>query len=649
MSSSSNHSNEDTEDTLAPKGAGGLPYRIGVLLAAALAAHAIVIAYIGQYVAPEFIRAGALFACAVVVVLTTPLAGRLPTAYGLLKALAWCIDGVLIANLGYACWNFLSKIEDIEYLIAEFSVLDQAVAFIALLTLLELTRRVFGVILASVALLTLLYCLFGQDLPWIFRHSGFPLEQTVEIIWYGFQGVFGFPTGIVVLLVFIFVVFGALLEGSGAGGVMIRLALSVTGGTRGGPAHAAIIASSIFGMSSGSVTANVVGTGAVTIPLIKRRGFSGAFAGAVEAAASTGGQLMPPVMGAAAFLMTQLAGASYQTICIAALVPALLFYGSLFVSVGHEARRLGLEPIPKSERVKLQPGDGLRSLMFIIPVLAILGTLAFGRSPSLAGFWAAVSTIVVGLVLNPELRRKPQKIFTALAKGGIAGAHIMMAVGAIGLMIGVFDLTGIGLKFATQVALLGESALFTALLLAAASCLILGMGMPTLPAYLVIVLVLGTSLTKLGIPVLAVHLFVFYFGVLSAITPPVALAAVAAAPIARAEPVITGLTALRLSLPGFLVPFVFVFEPSLLLVVGEFSLTAFIWVLFRLIFAIWLLNSAFSGYDADRITIWSRVIRIVAGFTMLFIYPELQIGGVAVGLAITYFDRARARKQRLMA
>jgi len=637
---------ESFEDEEVPSagGSSGWLIVIGLFLAALIATHSIYVAYAGQYTDPEIIRAGALFVCAVIVTLVTPLANRLPTQNVVAVAAAWAFDGAMVAVIGYACLNFLGKIDDIENLVVEFSMWDQMTALLAILAILELTRRTFGMVLASVGLLTIVYCLFGQDLPWVFRHSGFSLELAMEIIWFGFQGVFGFPTGIVVLLIFIFIVFGALLEGTGAGAVMIRMALAVTSGTRGGPAHAAIIASSIFGMSSGSVTANVVGTGAITIPLIKKRGFPGAFAGAVEAAASTGGQLMPPVMGAAAFLMTQLAGTSYQTICIAALVPALLYYCSLFVSVGQEARRLGLAVLPKADRPRMEPGDKLKSLMFFLPLLAIIVTLAMGRSPSMAGFWAAVVTIGAGFVFNPALRRNPVLLYHALAKGGVAGARIMMAVGTIGVMIAVFELTGVGLKFATQVAMLGDNTLFMALLLAAASCLVLGMGMPTLPAYLIIVLVLGVAMKKLGLPTLSIHMFVFYFGVLSAITPPVALAAVAAAPIAGAEPVRTGITALRLSLVGFIVPFVFVYEPSLLLVVGEFSPIAFLWVVARLCLTIWLLSTAFSGFEIGKIAAWSRLIRLVAGFTAIMTFPTLQFAGVIAGIAIIVIDSALSRR-----
>jgi len=618
---------------------------IGLAAAVAIAVHAIYVAFAGQYVSPELIRAGAMFTCALIVVFTSPLAANLRLKAPALVALCWIIDLTLLANLGYSCWNFLKKIDDIENLIAEFSMVDQVTALVAVLTLLEFTRRCFGAVLASVGLITLLYCLFGENLPWIFRHSGFSLEITMEILWFGVQGIFGDPVGIVVLLIFIFIVFGALLEGTGAGMVMIRMAIAATSGTRGGPGHAAIIASSVFGMSSGSVVANVVGTGVVTIPLIKKRGFKGSFAGAVEAAASTGGQIMPPVMGAAAFLMVSLAGVPYQTICIAALIPALLYYANLFISVGLEARRMGLKPIPKEERQKLEPGDWTKSLMFFVPIGAIIGTLVAGRSPSMAGFWAVVATLVTGFALNAALRRNPQRIIAALAAGGVAGARIMMAVGTIGVLVGVFNLTGLGLKFATQVALLGDQSLFIALLLAAGSCLILGMGMPTLPAYLIIVLVLGLAMKKLGVPDLSIHLFVFYFGVLSAVTPPVALAAVAAAPIAGAEPVKTGVNALKLSLVGFIVPFVFIFEPQVLLVVEEFDLGAFVWVMFRLILAIWLLSTSLMGCETAPLAIWSRAIRLAAGFAMIINIWELQLAGVAAGLCMIFFESVAARRK----
>ncbi|MEC7764297.1 MAG: TRAP transporter fused permease subunit [Pseudomonadota bacterium] len=618
-------------------------YLIGACIAAILAVHAIYVAFVGQYIAPEFIRSGMLFLSALVVVLTQPLAETLGKRAAWLVPVAWIVDAALLANLGYACWLFLDKIADIESLMVIYTTIDKLSALIAVLTLLELTRRIFGLVLASVGLLGLLFCFFGASLPGVLRHSGFSLEQTLEIVWFGMQGIFGVPLGIVVLLIFIFIVFGALLDGTGAGNTMIRMALAATARTRGGPANSAIVASSVFGMSSGSVVANVVGTGVVTIPLIKRRGFSPAFAGGVAAAASTGGQIMPPVMGAAAFLMAGLVGLPYQSVAIAALIPALFYYANLFIVVNLEARRIGLEPTLGADRPRIEPGDWRKSLAFFLPVAAIIGTLAMGRSASMAGFWAVVVTIVTGLIVNPELRRDPKRIFKALAEGGMGGARILVAVGTIGMLIAVFNLTGVGIKFAGTIASLGNESVFIALLLTAASCLVLGMGMPTLPAYLIIVLVLGTALRRMGLPDLPVHLFVFYFGVLSAVTPPVALAAFAAAPIAKAEPIRTGLAAMKLSLVGFVIPFIFVTDPTILLVVEEFSAPALVYDVLRVGLVIWMLATAMIGYEAARISMPLRLLRVAAGFALATPFVEAQIAAGVASVLMIGLHRWQAR------
>lgn len=615
--------------------------QLGALLALALALQAIYVAYFGGW-EPTIHRSVALFVCIAIVIAVTPLAGRYPDHHPLLRAVYWMIDGGMLAVSGYACWRLIDSIDDIENLMMSFSLMDQVTAILTIGVILELTRRVFGKVLALMGVIALVYVLFGSELPWIFHHSGYSLEKTVEIIWFGFQGVFGTALGIVLSLILVFIVLGALLEGTGAGDALIRIAFAATNKTRGGPAHAAIIASALFGSTSGSVTANVVGTGALTIPLIKRRGFSGAFAGGVEAAASTGGQIMPPVMGAAAFLMSDLTGVPYLTICLAALVPALFFYGSLFVAVSLQAQRLNIQPVPEEDRVKLNRSDFLKALMVIGPVLTIVTVLALGRSPATAGFWAIMVGMVLAFALNPELRAKPSKVAEALKKGGVAGAQIMIAVATIGVLLGVLNMTGIGLKFATQIAHLGSETLFLSLLLAALASLILGMGMPTLPAYLIIVLVLGPAIKLMGLPVLAVHLFVFYFGVLSAISPPIALAAIAAAPIAQANPISTAVKAISLTLVGFVVPFVFVYEPSLLLVL-DFSWTEFLWIGVRMCLAIWLLNTACIGFDGLRLSAWSRLLRGAFGVAVVTPILELQLGVMIAIFALLTFDRSKRR------
>ena len=558
------------------------------------------------------------------------------------------VDLAIVILMSYGVWRFIDNLEDMEYLVSEFDILDRFGALGCMLAVMEMTRRVFGLPLALVGLIALVYCLFGADLPWIFRHSGFSLDQTVEIVWYGFKGVFGFPTGIVLTLILIFIVFGSVLQATGAGESLIRIAFALTGRTRGGPAHAAIAASAMFGTMSGSVAANVVGTGVLTIPMIKRRGFLPEFAGGVEAAASSGGQIMPPVMGAAAFLMAELVGVSYLTVCMAALLPAILFYASLFTSVSLEAARLGIEVVPKEERQKLTREDYVHSLMFIAPIIAVVVPLIMGRSPAAAGLAGTVTAIVFGFI-NRDVRREPIRLIRGLVRGGVAGAAIMMAVGAIGVLLGVLELTGIGLKFAGAISSISGDNLFLGLLAAAGSCLILGMGMPTFPAYLIIVLVLGPSIKALGIEVLAIHLFVFYFGVLSNITPPVAIAAFAAAPIAESTPIKTAVKAVGLALSGFVIPFFFIYDNNLLLLTG-FSFTGLAWVVLKLGLALWMLSTSFVGFDTSQLGPLERIARTVVAILLAVTVFELNLAGLVIGFAflglriyrMKSFDRIKA-------
>jgi len=591
---------------------------------------------------PRYHRPFAVLACIAIVILSAPLVKTAAPRSRWPNSLRWAVDAAMLAVSTAAVLRFIDNIEDIDNLVAEYSVLDLLIALGVLLVLIELTRRLFGIALAAVALAALAYALFGADLPWVFRHSGFSLEQVMEIVWYGFQGVFGFPTAIVLSLILIYIIFGSVLQSTGAADSLVRIAFALAGGWRGGPAHAAVAASAAFGTMSGSVAANVVGTGAFTIPLIKRRGFAPVFAGAVEAAASTGGQIVPPVMGVAAFLMAELTGVPYLTICAAAVLPAAFYYGSLFLAVRLQARRMGIQALDRSEYPRLNRRDIANAFLFLGPILVILFVLVMGRTPQMAGFWATVAAILLGFLINPELRRDPLRIVKGLARGGVAGAGIMMAVGAIGIILAVVELTGIGLKFAGAVVDSGGAHLVVTLAVAAASALVLGMGMPTLPAYLIISLVMGPAIVKLGVPVLAIHLFVFYYGVLSSVTPPVALGAFAAAPIAGTSPMRTAIAAMGLALPGFLIPFVFVMEPGLLLVLG-FDIESLIWVMLRLSFSIWLLATAVVGFEADDLPWLERGARFLAAVVVLAADWRLQAIGLALGAAILTIHRMRAR------
>ncbi len=602
----------------------------GRLLTAVLIPAAILLSLVGFWIAgfgsndETLMRVGAFTLSCVIVILYS--AARRAEAKGLAAPLGWLLDAALFIGLAIAVHRYFQIGKALESGLYFFTPTDIHIGCLGLVVLLELTRRSFGLPLVIVCVLALGYGLFGNSLPSIFRHGGYSLQQVLQVVWYSFDGVFGGPLSVVVTLILVFIVFGSILEGIGAGPVLLNFAFALTGRTRGGPAHAAIAASCVFGTMSGSVAGNVVGTGVMTIPMIVRRGFTPRYAGGIEAAASSGGQFMPPIMGAVAFIMSDVTGIPYLTICLAALLPALFYYASLFVSVHLEAVRRDIRPIPAAERQKLTRTDWIMSLCFIVPLGLVMTFLLSGRSPAMAGFWAVISAVVLGFVLNADLRRNPLRLLVALRHGGVAAAQIVVAVGAIGIVIGVMNMTGLGLRFAGVIQSVAGDSLFLSLVMMMLGSLVLGMGMPTVPAYLIIILVMGPAIEMMGVPTIIAHLFVVYFGVLSSITPPVAIAAFAAAPIARANPVAIGVDACRVALIGFLVPFVLVYNPSLSLV-AEFSVPALIWVCLRLTLAIWMFSTGFAGYAAGRIGMPARLLRVALGLAVLL--PSLWVEALA--------------------
>jgi TRAP transporter 4TM/12TM fusion protein len=589
------------------------------------------------------LRGGAVGLAGVIILLSDPLALRHSQAPAALRALLWLIDAVLLLGFVFTIWWFFLTYESLWEGVFILAPFELAIALFGIAVVIELTRRGFGAVLAGLSALAVIYALYGAHLPSFLAHASYSFEETMRGVWYSFDGVFGFAVGIVASIVLIFIVFGALLEGTGAGAILIKMATAATARIRGGPAHAAIAASAMFGTISGSPVANVVATGVFTIPLIKRQGFPPAFAAAVEAAASSGGQFTPPVMAAVAFVMAELVDVPYLVVAAAAALPALFYYLCLFVSVYTESVRRGIGAVPVAERPVITRHDWLQSLRFFVPVGVVVAVLLAGRSPAAAGFWALIAAIAVALVLDRKLRRNPMPLIHNLAQGGRQCAQIIMAVAAIGIVIGVINMTGIGLRFASLLVALGQGNLFLALLVAAAACLLLGMGLPTLPAYLIIVLILGPAVAKLGVPLLLVHLFVLYYGVLSNITPPVAIAAYAAAPIAGANPLMTGVQAVRISAVGFLIPFVFVYNPSLVLVLGV-DWGGLASVLVRLPLAIWLVATGTSGVDPDRLNPLERVARTALGLAMLLPFIPVQIGAFAAGAALVLYHVVRRRQ-----
>ncbi|MDR6264471.1 MULTISPECIES: TRAP transporter fused permease subunit [Rhodobacterales] len=463
--------------------------------------------------------------------------------------------------------QYFRAAEEIETGLYFLNATDIWMGMLGLIAVIELTRRSVGLVMALVAGIVLLYGAFGDMAPGFLRHAGISGEELMTVLWFSFDGVFGRPMATVVSTILIFIMFGALLELLAIDLVLVRLALAATGRMRSGPAAAATVASGLFGTISGSAVANVVGTGVITIPLIKKRGFSPRFAAAVESAASSGGQITPPIMGAVAFIMADVTNVPYLTICAAAAVPALLYYGGLFVAISSAARNMGLADEAQS-KVVFNWRELVQMLVFVISLAGIVVTMVGGASPAYAGFVGVALAAVLGFAIRPDLLFNWQAWLRFVRSAGLISAQLVVIVGAVGIVIGVLNLTGVGLRFASLLSSLAEDQLILSLILMAIACLLLGMGMPTVPAYLIIVLVMGPSLQKLGVPIVHTHMFVLYFGVLSAITPPVALAAFAAAPIAGASPMGTAIEASRLALPGFVIPFAFIYKPALLLGTG---------------------------------------------------------------------------------
>ena len=554
------------------------------------------------------------------------------------------IDVILIIAGLWAIWSFFFVQTAMETALYDITTRDAWPAFAGLAVFLILCRRLWGWGLFGVGLFGVVYLLFGKDLPSILAHSGFSSKEVAEALWYNTnKGVFGSITNIVLSTVFIFIIFGVLLEGTGAGDTLLKFAFLATRRTRGGPAHAAILASSFFGTMSGSTVANIVGTGTFTIPMIKRRGFSPTFAAGIEATASSGGQIMPPIMGAAALVMADLTGVGYLNIIVAALFPALFYYFSLFSAVTVESRRQGIDVQALTIDDKITRVDVINSVLFIAPIAVVIASLLAGLSTSAAGFYAVIVLLALCLI-NPEVRRDPLRVWRSFIKGSESGARLLIAIAAIGILVGSLDSTGLGLKLANVIGEIRGESLFSALLVAMAGALVLGMGMPTLPAYLIIILVMGPAIQALGVSMLTAHMFVFYYGVASSLTPPVAIAAYAAAPIAGANPLMTAFMSFRLGMAKFIIPFVFAFYPTIL-IVEQFDAASFIWIVLRTLFGIWLFSSALSRFDHRKLTIPETVVRFIAAFATLAINPMIHIPAIVIGLMLLVFDRRQAARQ----
>ena len=558
------------------------------------------------------------------------------------KWLGSVVDVVLLLLAWWVLWEYYDRqISEETGGFGETGMYDFSVSLLAACVFIILSWKTWGAPLSIVAILALIYFYTGEYWPWIFETARVDLAETSEDLWFNQgDGILGTIMGIIIFTVFPFIMLGTMLERTGGGRSLIKLAVHVTKGFRGGPAHSAILASSLFGTMSGGAVTNVVATGVITIPMIKQRGFSPSFAGGVEATASSAGQIMPPIMGAAAFVMADLTGISYLTIITAALVPALAYYASLFTSVVFEARRLGVEAGSEDldrPELKVNSQDFVNLIMVIVPVGVVITCLLQGLSAAGSGM-TAFFTIILLSFFNPEVRRRPLIIIETLSYAGLTFSRLLMAIAVVGIVVAVLGATGLPKDFVVLIDMVGGGNLFVTLLLTGIAALMLGMGMPTLPAYLTIVLILGPAMQNLGLTVLAAHLFVLYYAVASSITPPVAIAAYAAASIAEAPPIRTAMMALRVGLVKFAVPFIFAYYPVILIVPvvfpegSSFSIVDFLTVLFRLLIFIYLISSAVIAFDQRRLPIWEIGFRFALAILVMVTIPGIHWTATAIAL-----------------
>jgi len=500
------------------------------------------------------------------------------------------------------------------------------------LAVLEGVRRTDGWPLLSVVLLVLVYLFVGHLISGFFGHHKITYQEILEMS-FGMNGVFGIALNVVVNVVYIFVIFGAILRVTGAGELFIDLAYMLTGRFAGGPAQCAVVASAFFGSINGSGPANVVSTGSFTIPLMKRTGFRPEYAGAVEATASCVGQIMPPIMGVGAFIMSEITGISYGTIMLAALVPALLYSGSLMANVRFRAQHRGIARVRPEEIPKFRKSLIPRLVVLFLSVAAILWRILTGQTPATAGLSGAVVLLIASFFVT-EMRPTPKKLLAMLVEGGKDGLSLTISCAGIGIIIGGISATGLGIKFSQAIIGLGQSNLVLALIMAAICCLIIGMGLPTAASYLMVVFIAAPAITKLGLPLLTAHLFIFYYAVMSAITPPVALCAYAGAGIAGSDPLKTGVMAVRLGAIGFLLPFLWIYNPELMLQ-GD-SVLKTLWVLVCCSLAVVALAAVNTGYLRRRLVAWERLAVMAVAVGLACPVAWLRLAALALGAMFVF-------------
>ena len=573
----------------------------------------------------------------------------------------WIYDIFLIASSCFICWFFLSHAEQLNYRIFNVDVMtttEVIVAVLLVINVMEAVRRVVSMSLFWVICFFLAYAWFGQYIPGLFRFSGISFPKLMEVLMYGENGIFGSPLVTSLGTLFYFLVFGTFFSNCGGGGVLIDGGMKLSDKTVGGPAKAAVISSGLLGMVSGSAIANVSTTGVLTIPLMKKTGYDPEEAAAVESVASTGGQIMPPIMGAAAFLMAEFMGIPYAQVAAKAILPAILYFTGIYIAVHLEAKKLGLKGIPREQlpRVRqLLPKIYLLAplVLLVVMVSTNMYTMAFSAAI------AIVAAVAVGLVNNVvEIASKSSnredfltfgKIIDALEGGAKGSITVAVACGVAGIISGCITVTGLASKLLSTIVSLSGGHMIIALALTMLCCIVLGMGVPTTANYCIMAATCAPILMdpSIGVTKMAAHFFVFYFGIVADITPPVALAAYAGSAIAKADPMKTGFNATKLAIAAFIVPYIFAFSPQMLFVdvTGAFQVVQ---ICISALLGIFGVAAALNGFLYRPIPALLRVAMAVGGLGMMIPGTATDIAGFVLVVGIVLYQRFSARRAAMV-
>jgi TRAP transporter 4TM/12TM fusion protein len=518
---------------------------------------------------------------------------------------------------------------------------DFIMGLIMIITLLEAARRVVGPVLTGISIFFLIYTIYGQYFPSLISHRGVALSNLVRHMYLTLEGTYGVALGVSASFIFLFITMGAILTHMGTGEFLTDIALCAFGKQRGGPAKAAVVSSAFFGLISGSTIANICTTGTFTIPLMKKTGYSPYFAGSVEATASVGGQIMPPVMGAAAFIIAENLGISYISVCLAAFFPSVLYFSGIFFAVHQEAVRSGIEGLKDEDIPDIK--EVRKRAYLVLPLIVILGLLIAGFSPAMAGFLAILLAIALSF-LKPESRLTPKKLFYAFADGAKNALEVLIACATVGFIVGSFTLSGMGLKLAALVLEVGDGRLLITLVLTALASLVLGMGVPTTANYVMMAMITVPAVAAMGVVPIAAHLFCFYYGIISDLTPPVALGALAGAGLAGGDFWKTAINATKLACAAYVAPFFFVYHPQLLLGATPFEFEHLLNLLFAFT-GILILSCALYSFVITKTKWYERILLFIAAF--MTILPEILTSALGIGMFVLIIMVQRKRKDQL--